>query len=399
MSESRGRAFRLILLFGVVSLFADLTYEGARSIAGPFLGLLGAGAVAVAAVAGAGELLGYGVRLLSGRWVDRTRHYWGFALAGYAVNLLAVPALALAGRWEVAAGLLLLERIGKGIRSPAKDTLLSIPAAEVGTGWGFGVHEAMDQIGAVAGPLLVAAILASSGSHRTAFGSLLLPALAALAVLAFLWRRNAELAARGREAPAEGRPAGEAAADFPPPGPSALPRAFWVYLAGACLLAAGLADFPLAAYHFQRTGLFSEARIPLTYALAMGVDAVAALALGKLFDRAGGRTLALAALLTAGSAPLVFLGGPGLALLGLGLWGIGMAAQESVMRAAVAELVPPALRGTGFGLFGAAFGVCWLAGSLAMGLLYEGSRPWLAGLAAGLQLASVPFFLSVRLER
>jgi len=176
-------AWQFIILVGVVSLFSDMTYEGARSISGPFLGSLQASATVVGVVAGLGEFIGYALRLASGYLTDRLGKYWLITFWGYAVNLFAVPLLALAGSWEMAALLLLLERLGKAIRTPARDAMLSHAAAEVGRGRGFGFHEAMDQVGAVLGPLIIAVVLYFQGGYRTGFAVLLGPALLALVVI------------------------------------------------------------------------------------------------------------------------------------------------------------------------------------------------------------------------
>lgn len=416
-----GPGLRFILVFGVVSLFADLTYEGARSVSGPFLGLLGAGAATVGVVAGLGELVGYGLRLFSGWAADRTERYWLITLAGYAVNLLAVPFLALAGSWQLAAVLLISERAGKGLRTPPRDAMLSFAATEVGQGRGYGIHEAMDQIGAVIGPLAVALVLSLTGSHRIAFGSLLLPAVAALLVLLWIRRRypepralgpgrgeNAAGASDGAEGPSDDasgsppRSGGEApdgAEDAPPPprqGQFSFPRRYWIYLGGVSLLAAGFADFALVAYHFQARQILRPEWIPLAYALAMGVDAAGALLFGESFDRTGPTpVLVAAALLSAAAAPLVFLtgGGAGLAV-GLGLWGVGMGAQESVMRATVARMVAPQRRGTAFGAFNAAYGLAWFLGSALLGVLYESGLWLVVAVSAGFQLLAIPVFLA-----
>ena len=376
---ARRSALRFIVLCGVISLFADMTYEGARSITGPYLGLLGASAAVVGALAGAGELTGYALRLASGWLADRTRRYWTLTLAGYAVNLLAAPLLAFAGRWEVAALLILLERAGKGLRTPARDAMLSHASRTVGTGWGFGLHEAMDQIGAVTGPLIVAAAIALRGDYRLGFAVLFGPAMAALAVL---------VAARL----AFPRPA-ELEVKRPVPSAERLPRAFWLYLAATGLLAAGYADFPLIAFHLSGKALIADGWIPILYAGAMAVDAIAALAAGCWFDRLGVRTLAAAALASAFAAPLAFTGGRGAALAGLALWGIGMGAQESVMRAAVAEMTPPTKRGTAYGVFHAGYGICWFAGSALMGALYDVSIAALAAFSVAAQLAAAALLL------
>ncbi len=383
---TRATALRFVLLLGLVSLLADMTYEGARSITGPYLAVLGASATAVGIVAGLGELLGYGLRLASGYLADRTGRYWATTIAGYALNLLVVPALALAGRWELAALLMLLERTGKALRTPARDAMLSRATAYTGHGWGFGLHEAMDQAGALLGPLVVAGIVAWHGGYRAGFAVLLVPALLALATL---------LMARALY------PRPQAAEPLTPDlHPEGLPPAFWVYLAGAALVAAGFADFPLVAFHFERAAVVRPDLIPLLYALAMGVDAVAALLFGRAFDRLGLSVLVFATALTAAFAPLVFLGGAGVALLGIALWGVGVGAHESIMRAAVAPMVAAGRRGTAYGLFNTGYGLAWFAGSALMGVLYDVSVGWLVAFCVVAQLAAVPILLATgRLHR
>ncbi len=338
-----------VILLGVVSLFADMTYEGARSVTGPYLAVLGASATVVGIVAGFGELIGYVLRLVAGYLSDRTGRYWTFTLVGYVVNVLAVPCLALAGRWELAAALMIAERFGKAIRTPARDAMLSHATTAMGRGWGFGLHEAMDQIGALLGPLIVAAVLFRRDGYPTAFGVLLIPALLTLGVLVLARLlypdpRDFEIGT-------------------PPLETQGFPRVFWLYLVAIGLIAAGYADFPLIAYHFQKTSLTSEGWIPLFYAVAMGVDAVAALVCGRLFDHLGFAVLGGAALVSALFAPLVFLGNFRVAMLGMVLWGIGMGAQESIMRAAVAGMVPAARRGTAYGVFNSGYGLLWFAGT------------------------------------
>lgn len=373
-------ALRFVLLLGAVSLFADATYEGARSITGPFLATLGASAAVVGVVAGAGELVGYGLRLLSGLVADRTRRYWPLTLLGYALNLGAVPALALAGRWEVAALLIVAERVGKAVRTPPRDAMLSHATAQVGRGFGFGLHEALDQVGAVAGPLLVAAVLAAGGAYRHAFAALVLPALVSLSLLVLARRTYPEPRAL------DPLPHSLSAAGLPS-------RLRW-YLVGIGLVAAGYADFPLLAYHFARTRVVSPDAVPVLYALAMASDAGAALLLGRWFDRVGLRALVVATLLAAGFAPLAFLGGLSAVVLGTVLWGIGVGAQESVLRAAVAEMASPDRRASAYGALNAVFGVCWFLGSAAMGILYEGSPVRLVTFSLLSELAAVPFFVA-----
>lgn len=373
-------AVLFIVLMGVVSLFADMTYEGARSITGPYLGMLGAGAAAIGVIAGLGELIGYAVRLLSGYLSDRTKSYWTITIFGYLINLMAVPALALVGRWDLAACLVIAERVGKGVRNPARDAMLSHATREVGRGWGFGLHEALDQIGAVSGPLIVAAVLVFKGSYRFGFALLAVPALFAIGILLaarFLYPSPQAMETDARE------------------GSTGYPRIFWFYLAGVGCIAAGYADYPLAAFHFSRDPSFSPEWIPLLYAVAMGMDALAALIFGYLYDRIGFRTLIGAAVLSTGFAPLVFLGDFRTALAGVILWGIGMGGQESIMRAAIAHMTPPHRRGTAYGVFNSGYGLCWFLGSALMGFLYDISIIGLVAFSVVIQLASVPLFLYV----
>jgi len=378
-------ALKFVILLGVVSLFADMTYEGARSITGPYLAVLGAGATAVGVVSGFGELIGYGLRLFSGYLADRTGRYWAVTVIGYGINLLAVPLLALTQHWETAAALIIAERMGKAIRTPARDAMLSHATQEMGRGWGFGLHEAMDQIGAMLGPLIVAAVLYFREGYRTSFAVLFIPAILALGVLGaarWLYPRPRDL----ELAPPELKPDG-------------FPRAFWIYLAAVALIAAGYADFPLIAYHFKRVSSVPDSWIPVFYAVAMGVDALAALLFGVLFDKAGFSVLIVSALLSSLFAPLAFLGSFSLALAGVALWGVGMGAQESIMRAAVAAMAPPQKRGAAYGVFNAGYGIFWFLGSALMGILYDYSIPALIVFSVVMQLASIPLLLWVKGER
>jgi MFS family permease len=377
-------AWQFILLAGVVSLFADMTYEGARSISGPFLGVLAASATVVGVVSGLGEFIGYALRLGSGYLADRTGKYWAWTIGGYCLNLLAVPLLALVGRWELAAGLLMVERLGKAVRTPARDAMLSHAASQVGRGWGFGVHNALDQIGGVTGPLLVAGVLSAHWGYRASFAVLLGPAILALLVLLGTARRYPH--PRHLEV-------------NPPRLASAgLHRPFWLYTAAGALLAAGYADFPLIAYHLQRTAILPAAWIPLCYALAMGVDALAALVLGRLFDRWGMTLLIAAPLLSAFFAPLVFLGGFDAVLVGMILWGLGMGVQGSVIRAGLAEMVPRQRRASAFGIFHTGFGLFWFLGSALMGMLYDHSLGLLISFSIIMQLSAIPLLVRVSRE-
>jgi predicted MFS family arabinose efflux permease len=376
-------ALAFVLMVGVMSFFADFTYEGSRSVIGPYLGALGAGALAISVISGLGEFLGYGLRLFSGRGADRTGRYWPITIGGYVVQMAAVPLLALAGNWEVAALLIIAERVGKATRNPPRDAMLSHAAKEMGYGWGFGVHEALDQFGALFGPLLVALVLAvSNHDYKLAFAALAIPAAITVTLVLVARRifpRPQDLAAGPAEVTASG-----------------LPRVFWIYLAGAALVAAGFADFPLIAFHFQQARTVSAPIVPVFYAVAMAVSGTGSLLFGRLYDKAGIGVLIPLTVAAAAYAPLVFLGGVWAAVAGVALWGLGMGVQESIIPAAVAPMVAADRRASAYGLFTGIYGTGWVLGSVAVGALFSVSLGAVTGFAVGCQAAALPFLVAAR---
>lgn len=374
-------ASHLIILLGVVSLFADATYESARSVLGPYLAALGASGGTVGMVAGLGELIGYGLRFGSGYLADRTGRYWGIALIGFSLNMAAVPFLALAGHWGWVAALIALERTGKAIRNPPRDAILSHAAQVVGRGWGFGLQEALGQIGAVIGPLAISAALYFHADYRTCLGSLAIPALLTLVTLA--------IGALTYTKPRALETTATAATNLP------LPRSFWFFLVAASLIAAGSLDFPLIAYHVHGNALLSEARIPVLYAVVMGSQALSALGSGLLFDRVGLRALIGICLFTAPIAPLAFGGHPAGLFAAMILWGLGMGSQKAMFKATVARMSPAGRRGFAYGCFDLCYGVSWFLGSMLMGYSYERSVSALISISIGSQLLAIPVLLFV----
>lgn len=379
---SKNTALKFVILIGVVSLFADMTYEAARSITGPYLAFLGANAAIVGFVSGFGEFIGYALRLLSGYLADRTGKYWTITLVGYACNLLAVPLLALAGHWWVAALLMIIERMGKAIRVPSRDAMLSHAGQKMGMGWVFGLHEALDRTGAMLGPLIIALVLYYKGGYQASFAILLMPALMALTVLGIarkLYPHPQSLEIEQDTIKAKG-----------------MDSSYWLYLAGASLIAAGYADFPLIAYHFQKTALLSPVWIPIFYSIAMGANTLIAPILGHFYDQKGFLVLIIITLLSSFFAPLVFWGNFQWALLGVILWSIGVSAHESLMRAIVAKMIPKEQRGSAYGVFNTGFGLFWFLGSFLMGVLYDVSITSLVIFSLCIQLLAIPLLYIVK---
>jgi MFS family permease len=367
---------------GVVNLFGDMTYEGGASINGPFLASLGASAALVSIVAGVGEFLGYSLRWVAGYVADRTGRHWLVTCIGYSINLLAVPAMALAPSWQLAAAFILAERIGRAIRKPTVEAMLSYSTGKHGRGWVYAVNTAMDETGATLGPLLIALVLLLEGEHsyRIGYSVLLLSSLLALAAL---------VAARITfPVPSQLEQGGPRTASD-----KGFTRAYWLYMVAGAFFAAGLMSFELISYHLAQSGAVRGQWIPAFLGIASAMAVVATLVLGRLYDRIGIAAVAGAVILAASFSPFVFLGGFGLALVGLLLWGIGYAVQDTLLKALIASVLPEGRRNLAFGLFYLGYGGGWLIGSVATGLLYDQSRIALIVFAAAAQLASIPLFL------
>jgi MFS family permease len=368
---------RFVVLIGVVNLFADFTYEGARSVTGPFLAQLGATAAIISIVSGVGEFFGYALRAGAGYFADKTGRYWTLTFVGYAINMLAVPALALAGNWPAAAILMAAERTGRAIRRPIVQGMLSHAKDEVGGGRAFGINESLDALGATMGPLLVALVLARTGNFRLGFGVLLGSALLCLALL---------VVARRRYPNPRAFEASHASSNE-------LPRTYWWYLAASALIGFGFVDFALIAFHFQHAGTLHGSLIPVSYAVAMGAGAAANFLLGDWYDRVGFPVLLGAFMVGALFTPLVFFGPSTFAWVGMALWGVNKGAQDTLLKPALAPLIPPDRRSTAFGIFDTCFGSAWLIGSIAFGLLYDRSLVLLVSLSVATQLLSLPLFI------
>ncbi|GGX74340.1 MFS transporter [Streptomyces anandii] len=388
--RARMGAWRFVVWFGTVSLLADFVYEGARSVTGPLLSSLGASALVVGVVTGAGEAAALGLRLVSGPLADRTRRFWTLTISGYLLTVVSVPPLGVVGTLWAACALVVAERVGKAVRSPAKDTLLSHATAATGRGRGFAVHEAMDQVGALIGPLTVAGVLAlTGGSYGPALGVLAVPGVAVVGLL--LWLRSRVPDPRRYEDGAQASPeATKAPATRSTPASAAararrLPTAFWTYAAFTAATTAGFATFGVLSYHLVQRHLLAPAWVPVLYAAAMAVDAVAALVTGWFYDRHGPAVLVVLPLLAALVPALAFTDAVTVAVAGSLVWGAALGVQESTLRATVADLVPPGRRATAYGVFAGVVGGASLVGGALTGALYGVSVPLLITVVAAVQ--------------
>ncbi len=404
MNKSKKRisqAMIFIILFGIVSLFSDMTHEGASSIRGAYMSLLGASAGAIGFVSGLGELIGYSMRYVFGKLTDKTKRYWLMTIAGYVLDVLAVPALALVGEhgWIAACGLLIIQRMGKAIKKPAKDTIMSFAASQEGLGKSFGIQEVLDQIGAFLGPVLlyIVMLFKTEGStfeiYSRCFAVLAVPG--AITILLLLITKY----------------------KFPNPEnfepeekkftPFKVKKEFIFYIAGISLFAFGFIDYSIIIMHVSKTytnisaqftetsSLVNSGTLPLLYAGAMLVDAVAALVFGLMYDKKGVKALAWSTVISAPFAILVFgTKSTSALLLGIALWGVGMGAQESILKAAVTKMVPKSSRATGYGVFECSFGVFWFLGSWLLGVLYDISIPAMITVSVVSQLAAIPLYIA-----
>lgn len=363
-SKVKNHVLLFLLLIGIVSLLSDLTYEGARSIYGPFLEVIGATAVVVSVTAGLGEFIGQALRIVTGYIADKTKQYWTMVFIGYSLNLLAIPLLAFVNPsiWQAAIALMLLERIGKGIRAPSKSALTSFASDQVGAGKAFAIQEVLDQFGAFLGPIIVFWILAIRNGdellgYQTAFAFLGIFTIFTLTVLYIAKRKYPN-----PEAFEKPRAATNLTKD----------RAFLLYMVAVSFIAFGFIDYPVLAFHIKDVGLIPTAYIPLLYSLAMGIDAIAALIFGYLYDRYGVRSLQIGVFISLFTAPVFFLEQNAYtAVLAIALWGVGMGAQDSILKAVISTLVSKEKRGTAYGFFYSIFGFAWFLGSWAIGVAYE----------------------------
>jgi MFS family permease len=375
-------AYRIIIILGIVALLGDIIYEGARSISGPYLLTLGASAVLVGTITGAGEFLGYAVRLISGRVADSTRMYWVLTALGYGM-LITVPLLAFTGSWEMAAVLFILERIGKGIRSPPKDTILSHATAPIGRGMGFGIHELLDQIGAVAGPVILAVALAGTGTYKEGFLLLFIPFIILIGLVLVAWRLLPDPVSFEK---------GHIALYSEATG---IGREFIMFSVFTLLCTAGFLSFPLISFHALQTGLMVAYEIPLLYAGAMLVDAAIAPIAGRLYDTKGIILLLPIPLI---GIILPFLGfgmGRELIFLSAILFGISMGIQETVLRAAIADRIHISKRGTAYGIFNTIYGAGFFIGGILVGWMYENYTAYAPVVPAVVSLAACIVFIRV----
>lgn len=399
--KTLSQAMLFIILFGIVSLFSDMTHEGASSIRGAYLSLLGASAATIGFISGLGELIGYSMRYVFGKLTDRTKRYWPMTIAGYVLDIVAVPLLALVGEhgWIAACALLVVQRMGKAIKKPAKDTIMSFAASQEGVGKSFGLQEVLDQIGAFIGPVLLYLVMLfkTDGTtyevYSTCFAFLAIPG--AITIILLIVTR----------------------CKFPNPEhfepepkeyiPFKMKKEFILYIAGISLFAFGFIDYSIIIMHVSRTysslasglsetsSLVNTGTLPLLYAGAMLVDAVAALIFGMMYDKNGVKALVWSTVISAPFAVFVFaFNSVPMLLVGIALWGVGMGAQESILKAAVTSMVPKTSRATGYGIFECSFGAFWFLGSWLMGVLYDASIPAMIAVSVAAQLAAIPLYIA-----
>ena len=389
-----------IILFGIVSLFSDMTHEGASSIRGAYLSLLGASAATIGFISGLGELIGYSMRYVFGKLTDKSKQYWPMTIAGYVLDIIAVPALALVGEhgWIAACVLLVIQRMGKAIKKPAKDTIMSFAASQEGVGKSFGIQEVLDQIGAFIGPVLLYLVMLFKTEGTTfeiysaCFAVLAIPGAITL-ILLIVTRCKFPNPEHFEPEPKEYIP-------------FKMKKEFILYIAGISLFAFGFIDYSIIIMHVSRTyshlasglsetsALVSTGSLPLLYAGAMLVDAVAALFFGMMYDKNGVKALVWSTVISAPFAVFVFaFDSVPMLLIGVALWGVGMGAQESILKAAVTSMVPKASRATGYGVFECSFGAFWFLGSWLMGVLYDVSIPAMIAVSVIAQLAAIPLYI------
>lgn len=380
-------------------MLGDIIYEGARSVNGPYLKSFGANAVIIGFVIGLSELLGYGIRLISGYYSDKTKSHWFFTFLGYGL-LITVPLLALTDIWQFAAIFIILERIGKGFRSPAKDTLLSFAAKNVGTGTGFGFAELLDQIGATLGPLFFTfAFWYWGGSqqkisnYQFAYSLLWFPFILLVIVLILAFKRYKRLNIYQQNENTN--------------QPDKLTKIFWLYTIFTFITTVGFIHFAIIGYYLKAHNIVNDIQIPFLYAIAMVVDAIFALVIGKFYDKlkvkykdenSGLKLLLLLPILTAIIIPLIFSFNIILITIAIIFWGMVMGAHETIMKAALADITSFKKRGTGYGIFNVVYGLALFIGSTITGYLFEKSIPTLIVIFILIEMISIYIYILMKNE-
>lgn len=372
-------ALHFVVLLGIVNFFGDVTYEGGASINGPFLGMLGGSAAAISIVAGIGEFLGYSLRSVAGYFADKTGRHWLIIFVGYTINLLAVPAMALAPTFSVAASFIIAERIGRALRKPSIEAMLSYTTDKLGKGWAFALNTALDETGATLGPLLIACLLFANIDFRGSYAVLLISAITSLVILIFIRiifpaPKNLTTISNDKR-------------------PQKFTTPFWLNMAAGTMFAMGLMSYELVAFHIANKASIATFWVPILLAFATFCGVIANLILGKCYDFFGWPVLLIAVILSAAFSPLAFLGPWGLIIAAMPFLGIGYATQDTLLKAVIVDLLPSGKRSFSFGIFYTGYGFGWLIGSIVSGLLYQHSLVVLSIFTASVQLISLPLFL------
>ncbi|HOP33904.1 MAG TPA: MFS transporter [Defluviitoga tunisiensis] len=387
LTSDRKLAYKFILLMGIISLLGDIVYEGARSISGPYLAFLGAGASIIGIVGGIGEFVGYALRLVFGYFADKTKAYWTLTIIGYGL-LLSIPLLAFSNSWQIAAFLLIMERMGKAIRSPARDAILSHATKQVGRGWGFGIHEALDQIGAIIGPLIFSAVFLLNSQYKTGFGILIIPVVILLMLLFFA--RSKVPSPQKLEVSIESDKQINSYDNK-----NKWSKTFWLYTFFTLLSVMGFVQYPIIAYHLNVNSIISNVWIPIFYAIAMGIDGITALIIGRTYDNIGLKTLLVIPIATLVIPFFAFSYSKIFILFSIIIWGIVMGIHETIMRAAIADLIPLERRGTAYGIFNTVYGLSMFIGGTSIGFLYEISLSYVVTFVVIIEIISLIFLYSL----
>ena len=370
------RIFVVFVLLGLISLAADMVYEGARSASGAYLEYLGAPPIA-SSIIGVGEFIGYVLRFVSGvlaSYFGSSVAFWGFVALGYAMNVMVLPLLAFTGFWWIATSLYLLERVGKGLRTPVRDVILAEVTEGVGRGKGFGLHEVMDQAGALAGPLLFAYMLIHFDYSR-AFLTLLIPGALAMIFVFTAWSLYQKIKS----------------VEFSPKKISfrGVGRRFWLFVLSMTLQSLGFVHWAIASYFLKYWGILGDANIAILYAIAMGVDALIAFPIGYLYDTIKFKSLYIAPITTLTITLLLTTRVTTLAYVMAVLWGVTMGVSETIMRASVADIAGRSRLAVAYGIFGMLYGVSWSIGGFIITLLLQLSAPIAIGYATLTQASSL----------
>jgi MFS family permease len=391
--RSRTGLPKTVVRLGWVSFLTDVSSEMIVPLLPAFLATLsGVPAAALGWIEGVADATASFVKILSGKWTDRAKAKKPLVFLGYGLSSLARPLIGLAPGWPTIVLIRFFDRVGKGVRTAPRDTMIAAAAPPERRGAAFGLHRAFDNAGAVLGPLLAAGLVGWMGlSFRTVFLLAAIPAALSLLVLAFGVREEEKISLKVNTAGAGDAPH-DARRGSPPPSlpleesssssSSSLPPVFWRTAGVFALFALAASSDTFLLLKAKEIGI-AAAWLPILWAFSNAVKSLFSTWGGGLSDRFGRKRLLFVAwtLYAVCYAGFAFVSSPGPLVALVGIYSLYYSLSEGTEKALVADLVGPEHRGRAFGWMNGLIGFAALPASVVFGMIWQGAGSKTAFLA------------------